>query len=440
MNEIHSLVLPTPEQVEWADAEIGVIIHLDLPTFRKEPYRFRDHWGDPIPAVEFAPSDLNTDQWLEAAHKMGAKYAVLVAKHCTGFSLWPTDVHGYSVKSSPWKDGKGDVVGDFFASCQKYGIRPGLYYSASCNQYKNVDNPGLVRSGDAKAQEEYNAMVMTQLTELWTRYGKIFEIWFDGGCLPVEKGGPDIAGLLHRLQPDAVVFQGPENTKSLLRWCGNERAEASENCSSIFNYGQQDATGTMERLDIGDPYGDTWCPAECDMPNRDAHRSYAGGWFWKAGEEDAIFPAEVLFDQYLKSVGRNGNLLVGMVIDTDGHFPQKDTEEFAKFGAEVRRIFSVPLADVVTRPSEDVFELCIPQGEEAPGYVAIGEDIAQGERITGYRLEAFDKAGATVFTYDGQIISHKRILEIPADSVKLRLTVLSKKADVEVKFFRAYRK
>ena len=99
------LVIPTPEQVEWSDCELGVIIHLDMCTF-SAPYNFREHFGDPIPAQEFAPDNLDTDQWLAAAKSMGAKYAVLVAKHCTGFSLWPTDVHDYSVKNSPYKDGK----------------------------------------------------------------------------------------------------------------------------------------------------------------------------------------------------------------------------------------------------------------------------------------------------------------------------------------------
>ena len=439
MSEQKKLVYPTLEQVQWAEAEMGVIIHLDLPTFR-EDYNFREHWEDPIPAKEFAPSDLDTDQWLEAAQKMGAKYAVLVAKHCTGFSLWPTDAHDYSVKNSPWKDGKGDIVADFFHSCEKYGIRPGLYYSASCNQFKNVDNPGLVRSGDPREQKAYNEMVLQQLTELWTRYGKIFEIWFDGGCLPVEKGGPDIAGLLHRLQPDAVVFQGPEGTKSLLRWCGNERAEAAENCSAIFDYGNQDATGTVERLDLGDTYGSVWCPAECDMPNRYAHRSYAGGWFWKEGEEDAIIPAEVLFERYLKSIGRNGNLLIGMVIDTNGRFPEKDRQTFESFGNEVRRVFGEPLAEDFSNPVENVYELSVPKGEDRPGYVVIGEDIAQGERITGYRLEARSSSGEVIFTYHGEIISHKRILEIPEDTAVVHFEVCSRKAPVKLKYLRVYRK
>ena len=114
---------------------------------------------------------------------MGAKYAVLVAKHCSGFSLWPTDAHDYSIKQSPWKNGEGDIVADFIASCKKYNIKPGIYASTTANGYLYVDNPGVVQEGGPVTQEEYNQIVTQQLTELWSNYGELFEIWFDGGVL-----------------------------------------------------------------------------------------------------------------------------------------------------------------------------------------------------------------------------------------------------------------
>lgn len=420
MHEIE--IKPTLEQIQWSDCEIGVIIHLDLVIYQA-PYRCRDHFFDPIPSSVFNPQKLNTDQWLAAAKSLGAKYAILVAKHCTGFSLWPTKAHDYSIKNTPYKNGQGDIVKDFFDSCQKYGIRPGIYCSASFNQYFGVENPGIVIDNDPEKQKAYHEIVLTQLTELWTNYGKLFEIWFDGGVIPVSEGGPDIEGLLKKLQPDALVFQGPAGTKSLLRWVGNERGIAPEDCSSLYDNRTQNEGGTTERDTLCDT-PEIWCPAESDFPNRYAKQSYLGGWFWRENEEDAIVPAEELFNNYLTSVGRNTNMLVGMVINTDGEFPEPDAKTFAKAGELIRNTFSTPIAvgdtQNVTLPTDAV---------RAPQYVVLKENIAHGERVTNYTVRAYDANNNQIFTHHGKVIAHKRILEIPKESVKVTLEINNCRAE-----------
>ena len=389
------MICPTPEQRAWADLEIGVIIHMDVQTFAPD-YDFRKQRGYTPPGAVFAPMELDTDQWVRCAKAAGAKCAVLVAKHCSGFCLWPTDTHDYSIKQSPWKNGKGDVVGDFFASCEKYGLKPGLYYSASCNAYYNVDNPGKVLSGDPQEQEAYNAMVLAQLAELWTRYGPVFEIWFDGGCLPVEQGGPDIAALLHKLQPQAVVFQGPPGTKSLLRWVGNENGIAPEDCRATVD--------------------DVWSPAESDLPNRFAKKAYMGGWFWRAGEEHTVVPPEDLFGVYLKSVGRNTNMLVGMGIDDRGLFPVADAAAFAGFGKMVEQAFGKPVASL-----ENVhgyhYRLPLPSVGK---YLVLAEDISLGERVLAFQING---------TVAGRCIGHKRIIELPGGANEIVLDITGAKAE-----------
>lgn len=428
----NKLILPTQQQIEWADCEIGVIIHMDMFTF------VNMHYEDPPPPVStFNPEELDTDQWLEAAAAMGAKYAVFVAKHCSGFSMWPTEAHKYSVKHSPFKNGTGDIVADFFASCKKYGLRPGLYCSLQCNSYYDVELPCHHRSGDPKKQQEYYEMCMKQLTELWTRYGDIFEIWFDGGVPPISEGGPDVAGLLHNLQPNSVVFQGPLGTSSLVRWGGNERAEVSENCSSIFRFRTQrnDGLSDQEYLGYGNQDGDTWAPVEADTPNRDASRAYMQGWFWQPDEDNTVFPAEYLFDRYLKSVGRNCNLLIGMPIDNRGLFPEADKKEFLRF-AEIRnRIFGNPLSESIDN-CKSVELKC----DNSAGYVAFGEDISKGERVRGYIMRGFDSTDNEVFKYEGKVIGHKRILELPEDVKKVTLEITSSVAEPKMKFLQLFGK
>ncbi len=127
--------------------------------------------------------------------------------------------------------------------------------------------------------QEYVGHVVGQLTELWSQYGVLFEIWFDGGCLPVEMGGPDIAVLLKKYQPDAIAFQGHKDHPHTLRWVGNEDGLAPENCWATTNAGEVRYDGSIsdEKAGIGDPDGKYYWPAETDMPNR-THAAEGGGW------------------------------------------------------------------------------------------------------------------------------------------------------------------
>ncbi len=429
-----SQALPTPEQVAWADCEIGVIIHLDVQVF--EPgYEFRKQRGYcPSPKV-FNPALLDTDQWLDVAVKAGAKYAVLVAKHCSGFSLWPTKAHEYSVASSPWRSGTGDIVADFFSSCARHGVKPGLYCSASCNAYLGVDNPGTVLSGDAVEQKRYNEIVLRQLTELWTNYGDVFEIWFDGGCLPPAKGGPDITSLLTRLQPKAVVFQGPEDCRSLLRWVGNERGEAPYPCWSATNVISAD-DGTKSRLDLkGDPDGARWAPAESDMPNRDQHKAFQGGWFWRKGEDHLAYSVEHLVERYYQSVGRNTNLLLGMVIDDRGLVPGADCRKFEEFGKEIGRHFSELIASDFKEGNSIEIEFLAPS---TVSHVVIMEDITSGERIRGYELQVKTSGDWTTIA-TGSCVGHKRIERFaPIEAAAIALRVTDSRGTPRIRAFSAY--
>lgn len=413
-----SLAKPTPEQLLWADSEVGVIIHKDLTTYEDRP---EDPAGyRKLSPKLFNPDALDTDQWLRAVSDAGARYAVLVVKHCSGFCLWPTETLDYSVKNSPWRDSRGDVAADFIRSCEKYHIRPGFYYSTSCNDYLSVENPGLVRGGDAQQQKRYNQIMMAQLEEIWSNYGPLFELWFDGGILPASLGGADVGGLLRRLQPNAVCFQGPSTAQSRIRWIGNERGDAPDPCWSTVDEVPADQANIDAPLSgAGNAGGSIWMPGETDMPNRDQHRAYMGGWFWRAGEDDTLYSLEHLLDCYERSVGRGTNLLLGMVIDTHGRVPEADRNRFAEFGAAIRQRYGNPLGETAGEGEELL--LTLPR-EESASAVVLMEDIAQGERVRAYTLEGHMNQGWMALGA-GQHIGHKRILRFPRirlDAVRLR--------------------
>lgn len=401
--------LPTARQEEWADLELGVIIHHCMETYHPEiPMKYWKTSPEKMPAASFAPEDENTDQWIRVAADMGAKYAVLVAKHGSGFAMWPTKENAYSMASSPYRDGKADVVADFVASCRKYGVKPGVYYSTGSNAYCGI-NDDLKQDYRSEGYQKYVAMVTRQLAELWGQYGEMFEIWFDGGVVPKEMGGPDIQGLLQKYQPNAVCFQGPTGHAHNLRWVGNEKGLAPMDCWSTVG---RDSTGfedeeSPDAVGAGRPDGAHWVPAETDMASR-KQSAYGGGWFWKAGEEHLVYTAEELMGTYLTSVGRNSNLLLGMCIDQRGHFPEEDAKQFQRFGELVRDLYRDPVKSL--RGTGMHYELKLDAPEHIRHLVA-AEDIHYGQRVRKFHVEIDTDAGTETLFAAGSI-GHKRILPV----------------------------
>ena len=113
-------------------------------------------------------------------------------------------------------------------------------------------------------------MVEGDLTELWSRYGQLFEIWFDGGVVTRQDGGADVAKLLEEYQPQAICFQGPKEHGQNLRWIGNEDGEAPFDTWSTADQKvcHFDGKSRDELIGSGVPGGKYWFPAETDMGNR----------------------------------------------------------------------------------------------------------------------------------------------------------------------------
>ena len=391
------LPTPTPQQLAWQDLELGFFIHFGMMTFtgQSKPRKPAD------PNI-FNPVKLDTDQWIETAKSMGAKYAVLVAKHCTGFLSWQSNAYPYGVKQTSWRGGKGDVVKDFVASCKKYDIKPGLYASVTSTAWWGVDNPGVIKWGDRK-QADYIKACEAMLTELWSNYGELTEIWFDGGALPPEKGGPDMVPILKKHQPNAIVFQSP--APGGIRWIGNERGVAGYPCWN-----------TVKKLNdpgAGNPDGKIWNPGECDVP-LPGH-----GWCWEPRQNKNIKPLGRLMDIYYRSVGRNCNLLLNATPNRAGLIPEANLKHYADFGKEINRRFGKSVAE--TKGEGDLVELTLKKPTKID-HVIIMENIAHGERIRAYQVEGLVPSNKWQKLCDGVSVGHKRIQKFTATEVaKVRL-------------------
>jgi alpha-L-fucosidase len=303
-----SEVKPAPQQVAWQDLEFGVIIHFSTNTFLDR------EWGDGTadPSV-FNPTEFNPDQWMEAIRASGAKYVVLVAKHHDGFCLWPTEQTNYSVKASPWEDGKGDVVGDVARSARKYGLRFGVYLS-----------PWDRHEPKYKDSAAYDDYYQAELTELATRYGDLVEFWLDGA----GSGGhiysfPKIVETLRTYQPNTIVFADTGLFEyGDARWVGTE--------SGIVPY---------ENWNVIDRHGYLrWRPVEADTPLRKLH------WFWHPNDEASLKGLDELLTTYDQTVGRGAQLMLGIAPDRRGLLPESDIARLEEFGRAVNSRYASNLA------------------------------------------------------------------------------------------------
>ena len=398
--------------------ELGVLIHYCLEIYHPE---IPGNWfkteevRTKLAPETIHPTKLEPEQWVRSAAKIGAKYAILVTNHCTGFSLWNTAVNDFSIAHTDWRGGGGDICREFIDACKKYGLRPGFYYSTGVNGYYNInDDREMDYTSDSYRQ--YVKNVEAQVTELWTQYGELFEIWFDGGIVRPEKGGPNLAPLLKKYQPNAITFQGPKEHPHNIRWVGTEAGLAPENCWATTNDDEfrSDGTVTNERAGKGDPDGRFYWPAETDTANR-SQKAFGGGWAWKAGEEDLVRTPSELLECYIRSVGRNSNLLLGMSISVDGDF--QDEKQFEEFGKLLKKTFGTPLfvCDKFA-PGEKHLRLIVPSDAK---YLVIREDITEGQRIREYRILADGKE-----FYRGECIGHKRILPLDVSCSGIELEIL----------------
>lgn len=402
--------IPSKEQLAWQDLELGVFFHYDIEVFDS---RWQIDTGGPLPEPScWNPAALDTDQWVRAAAAAGARYALLTAKHGTGFCLWPTKQHEYHVGNSPVPR---DVVGEFVASCRKYGIKPGLYYSLSGAYVEQK-----FRRGDGSLDREgMNRLLLGQVEELLVNYGPLTELWFDGGVLRPERGGPDVAGLINRLAPDLICFGGCPGIKNVIRWSGSEQGVAVPECWSAAHFLDDAGRANVTCDAPGDPDDPIWAPVEVDMPGRDMMRSYMEGWMYSREDDGKTYTGDYIFARYLTSVGRNANLLVGCLPDERGLISGDQVQSLSEFGALLRGAFGTPLGETVISLPDGSMEVRFPEPVDAV-FAEVMEDQTEGQNIRSWVLETrwperwCRKEGKDGWlpVEQGKSIGHKRIIQL----------------------------
>ncbi|XP_057782536.1 alpha-L-fucosidase 1 [Salvia miltiorrhiza] len=442
------LPIPTAQQISWQLAEMALFFHFGTNTFTDSEWGT----GHADPSV-FNPTELNATQWVNVAKESGFSRVILTVKHHDGFCLWPSDYTDYSVKSSSWRNGSGDVVRDLAEAARIGGVQLGVYLS-----------PWDMHEPCYGNTLEYNEFYLGQMTELLTRYGEIKEVWLDGakghGAKDMDYFFDDWFSFIHQRQPGAVIFSdaGPDT-----RWIGNEAGVAGTTCWSLFNHTNEMIGNTDSKYSgQGDPFGHDWVPAECDV-------SIRPGWFWHASE--APKPALALLDLYYKSVGRNCLFLLNVPPNSSGLISQEDIQVLQEFSEIRGSIFSRSLAEDasisagstrgnLTDPRyspSNVLEQGI-HSYWAPGNVQSGwilyldlqeavtfnvlmvqEPIQMGQRIIRFHLDFLNKEGEWKVAAHGTTVGYKRLLLFHSvRASRLRLVVEKSRAEPLISYVGMY--
>jgi alpha-L-fucosidase len=416
-------IKPSPQQVAWQDLEFGVILHFSTNTFLDR------EWGDGTAAPSvFNPTQFDPDQWMQAIKASGAKYVVLVAKHHDGFCLWPTGQTDYSIKASPWKQGKGDVVGDVARSARKYGLKFGVYLSPWDRHDPRYQDPAA-----------YDKYYLSELEELATRYGDLVEFWLDGA----GSGGhaynfAKIIETLRTYQPNTIVFAD----------------------TALFEYGDARWVGTesgkvdYENWNVIDRHGYLrWRPIEADTPLREQH------WFWHPHDEASLKSVDTLMTVYEKTVGRGAQLMLGVAPDNRGLLPDSDAARLREFGEAIQRLHTGNLAlhhQPTTPEISEAFDGDTDTFWSAPAgshHATLGVELAapaainrvstmewlnDGQHIEKYSIEVWSE-GSWKQVAAGQAIGHEKIDRFPAVTTnRIRLNILSSSAEAHIREFQVY--
>ena len=414
---------PSPQQVEWQDLEMGAIIHFGPNTFLDQ------EWGDgTADARLFNPTQFDPEQWMQALRSAGFKYVIFVAKHHDGFCLWPTAQTDYSVKSSPWENGRGDVVKRVEEAARKYGLRFGVYLSPWDRHEPRYSNSA-----------EYDKYYGEELDELLQGYGDLVEFWLDGaGSAGHVYNFPGIVEELRTYQPNTMVFADMALFEyGDIRWVGNENGSIPyENWNVIDRHGYL-----------------RWRPVEADTPLRKNH------WFWHPNDESSLKSVPELISTYEQTVGHGGQLVLGIAPDRRGLLPEADVKRLQEFGNAVRKEYgnnlvarharTTPELERALDGNPDTFWSAPPGSHHAIldmsfdrpvtfDCVLTMEWLNAGQHIQKYSIEIYSE-GKWTEVARGQAIGHKRVDRFaPVTASRVRLNILSSSEEAHIREFQLF--
>jgi len=371
--------LPTPELLAWQNNEMACFLVWNMATMVDSQGCGA---GSPPPISEFIPSALDTDQWVQSCKAMGGSRIVLTVKHMCGFLLFPvqavTPNYLYTIENLTAPYTNLDIMDQMFQSCQKYGISPGVYYSITENSYCNVHNaqvqPGPINPALQLnvTQEEYDLIVISQLTELYGKYkGLLGEQWYDGGIPSIYYDA--LQAIVTELQPQAVAYQGQYISNNPVRWIGSESGFSPYPTWSTCDY---DTYGS------GSPNSADYFPVETDFTilNDDT-------WFYDPTKSART--SSLLRSMYETSVGHNSNVIIGFAPFPNGTIPMDQQIAASTLGKFIQQCYeSTPIGNTSYTTDSTIIAYPSSSNNNIIDRIMIREDLTYGQRIRSFTIHA----------------------------------------------------
>lgn len=197
-----------------------------------------------------------------------------------------------------------------------------------------------------------------------------------------------------------------------------------------------------------------WRPAEADTP---LHKNH---WFWHPNDEATLKSVPELILTYEQTIGRGGQLMLGLAPDRRGLLSEADVKRLEEFGAALRKRYGENLIAKEHIRARNSTEAALDGDPEtfwsAPAgshsavleadfakpvtfdHTLVMEWLGDGQHVERFRIEMWNGKGWSPIV-EGSAIGHKCIDGFaPVTTSRIRLNILASSAEAHIREFQLF--
>ncbi len=322
-------------RMQWfRDAKFGMFIHWGLYSqpagkWKDKTTGFGAEWiqeQKAIPSSQYSvlaktwnPTQYNPREWVRLMKAAGIKYVCITTKHHDGFCLWPTKMNDdWNIACTP---GGKDLLKPLADACRAEGLQFCIYHSVM--DWHHPDWPGRPAFNDyAKGQPDkarFKQYLYGQLKELFSNYGPIGMVWFDGTWDRkswTSEDGKALEDYTRSLQPSVIL----NNRSGYLPPQRKLNIEISNTYSYIF---AGDYISPENEVPSTGLPGIEWETCQTMQPPKN----------WGYNRLVGFRPFEDMLRQLVDVTSKGGNMLLNIGPTAEGEIAPQARQRLEKFAA-----------------------------------------------------------------------------------------------------------